>query len=235
MENLFQTIYSNGISATYVLGAIACALVGGLLMSWIASFRLRASRSLFITAAIIPTVVCVVFSLIEYFLSASSTTTITMRLVTAAVAFGLIRFRSAQGKADEMLLLFLSTATGFAFGMGYLAYGFLICLGLAGIYVLLTFLPLFDHKYIAAEKLLKIVVPESLNYTEIFDDTFAHYLKVNELVEVKTTNMGSMYKLSYRVRLKNGKEEKEFIDELRTKNGNLEVSLLPYVDTKGTL
>lgn len=235
MENLFQTIYSNGINATYVLGAIACALVGGLLMSWIASFRLRASRSLFITAAIIPTVVCVVFSLIEYFLSASSTTTITMRLVTAAVAFGLIRFRSAQGKADEMLLLFLSTATGFAFGMGYLAYGFLICLGLAGIYVLLTFLPLFDHKYIAAEKLLKIVVPESLNYTEIFDDTFAHYLKVNELVEVKTTNMGSMYKLSYRVRLKNGKEEKEFIDELRTKNGNLEVSLLPYVDTKGTL
>ena len=235
MENLFQTIYSNGISATYVLGAIACALIGGLLMSWIASFRLRASRSLFITAAIIPTVVCVVFSLIEYFLSASSTTTITMRLVTAAVAFGLIRFRSAQGKADEMLLLFLSTATGFAFGMGYLAYGFLICLGLAGIYVLLTFLPLFDHKCIAAEKLLKIVVPESLNYTEIFDDTFAHYLKVNELVEVKTTNMGSMYKISYRVRLKNGKEEKEFIDELRTKNGNLEISLLPYVDNKASL
>lgn len=235
MENLFQTIYSNGISASYVLGAIACALLGGLLMSWIASFRLRASRSLFITSSIIPSLVCTVFALIECFLSASSTTTVTARLITAAVAFGLIRFRSAQGKAEEMLLLFLSTASGFAFGMGYLAYGFLICLGLSGLYILFTFLPIFDHKYVAAEKLLKIVVPESLNYTEIFDDTFAHYLKVNELVEVKTTNMGSLYKISYRVRLKNQAEEKEFIDELRTKNGNLEISLLPYVDNKATL
>ena len=83
--------------------------------------------------------------------------------------------------------------------------------------------------------MLKITIPESLDYSEIFDATFAHYASESELVGVKTTNMGSMFRLSYRIVLKDAKEEKEMIDELRTKNGNLEISMLPYVEEKGTL
>ena len=233
MENIFQTIYSDGVTGGFILLSAAGALLAGLLLSWITSFRLRSSRSLFITVSLLPCIVSIVFSLIEVFLTGSASTT--ARLITAAVAFGLIRFRSAPGKSEEMLLLFLATATGFAFGMGYVAFGFIIAVGLALIYILFTFLPIFDHKYIISEKLLRIVIPESLNYAEVFDDSFAHYLKAHELVEVKTTNMGSLFRVSYRVRLKNPAEEKEFLDELRIKNGNLEISLVPYVDTRSTL
>lgn len=233
MDIIFESLFSNGINAGYAIIAIACALLSGVLASWIASFRLRSSRSLFITSSLVPAITALVFIIIDLFLTSAAATT--ARLITAAIAFGLIRFRSAPGKADEMMLLFLSTAIGFVFGMGYLAYGFLAAIGFTLIYVLLTFLPIFEHKSITSEKLLKITVPESLNYTEMFDETFAHYLKSNALVEVKTTNMGSLFRLSYRIRLKNSSEEKEFIDELRIKNGNLEISVLPYVDTRSTL
>ena len=233
METLFGTIFANGISAWMILIVVAASVLGGLLCSWIVSFRLKSSRSFFITVSLMPAVVALVFALIESYLTGSLSTT--ARLVTVAVAFGLIRFRSTQGKGEEMLILFFSTTIGFAFGMGYLAFGALASTVLPLLYVAFTFLPIFEHKYITSEKLLKITVPESLNYTEIFVETFAHYLKENELVEVKTTNMGSLFRLNYRIRLKNPAEEKELMDELRIKNGNLEISILPYVDARSTL
>ena len=85
------------------------------------------------------------------------------------------------------------------------------------------------------EKMLKITIPESLEYNDVFNDTFARFLKHNELMEVKTTAMGSLFKLSYKIELKNKREEKQFIDELRTKNGNLEISILPFVGEDKTL
>ena len=99
----------------------------------------------------------------------------------------------------------------------------------------ITFLPIFTHKKFAQERLLKVTIPESLDYSEVFDDTFKHYTSEAEMVGVKTTNMGSMFRLSYRIILKDVREEKEMIDELRTKNGNLEISLLPYVEEKQSL
>ena len=77
--------------------------------------------------------------------------------------------------------------------------------------------------------MLKITIPESLEYHDVFTETFAHYLKSNELMEVKTTAMGSLFKLSYKIKLKNINEEKDFIDDLRIKNGNLEIAIVPYV------
>ena len=97
------------------------------------------------------------------------------------------------------------------------------------LYLVLTSLKVFDGKRFAKEKLLKITIPESLEYDEAFDETFAKYLKKNELVEVKTTGMGALYRLSYRIELKDYKQDKAFIDELRIKNGNLEISILPFV------
>ena len=125
--------------------------------------------------------------------------------------------------------------SGIAFGMGYLGYGIVILLALSVVFILFSYVRLFDHKNMAEDQLLKITIPESLEYNGTFDDIFDHYLKKKENMGVKTTGMGSMFRLSYKVQLKNPKEEKDFIDELRTKNGNLEISLLPYVETQNQL
>ena len=141
----------------------------------------------------------------------------------------------AQGTADEIAAILIAMGAGIAFGMGYLAYGVLILLALAALYFLFASLNLFDSKPMREERLLKVTVPESLEYTDMFDDTFAKYLKSAERVGVKTTGMGSMFRLSFRVRLKDPKQEKAFIDELRTRNGNLEIALLPYSEQQAQL
>ena len=228
MDNFFDTVFSSSMTVWGVFASIGLALLTGLLFAWICSFRLRSSKGLFITGALMPAVIATVFILLGYFLESSLTTT--ARLVSIAVALGLLRFRSVNGKAEEMLFLFISVALGVAFGLGYLAYGVILGLLLTLAYFGLTFLPIFTHKKFSQERLLKITIPESLDYSEVFDDTFKHYTSQYELVGVKTTNMGSMFRLSYRIVLKDAREEKEMIDELRTRNGNLEIMVLPYVE-----
>ena len=96
------------------------------------------------------------------------------------------------------------------------------------LYFVFSSLRLFESKAMNEEKLLRVTVPESLEYTDMFDDVFSRYLKKTERVGVKTTGMGSMFRLSFLIRMKDPAEEKAFIDALRTKNGNLEISILPY-------
>lgn len=174
-----------------------------------------------------PMIVAAVISMVSIFLD--STTSGAVRIATIAVALGLIRFRSNNAKAEELLLLFAGIATGLISGLGYVVFALIFATVVATFYILLSNTKLFTNKKFAQEKTLKITIPESLEYSEVFDDTFLRYLKDNELTEVKTTGMGSLFKLTYRVILKDNKNEKEFIDELRTKNGNLEISILPFV------
>ncbi len=239
MDNFFDSVFASSISAGGIFLSLGCALLVGIAVSWICSFRLRTSRGTFITGALLPTVIAAVFAFSELLISrlASSATELTIgaRILTIGVAFGLLRFRSVNARAEEVLFLFFSIAIGFAFGIGYIAYGVIIGLGLASLYLGITFLPIFRHSRFSQERLLKITIPESLDYSDVFSDTFSHYAREAEMVGVKTTNMGSMFRLSYRVVLKNAKEEKEFIDELRTKNGNLEISVLPYVEEAKSL
>jgi hypothetical protein len=150
-------------------------------------------------------------------------------------AFGLIRFRSAQGSADEIAAILIAMGAGIAFGMGYLAYGVIILLALGLLYFLFSHLKLFDSKRASEERLLKVTVPESLEYTDMFDDVFAQYLKSVERIGVKTTGMGSMFRLSFLIRMKDPKQEKSFIDAIRVRNGNLEISLLPYSEQQAQL
>mgnify|MGYP006873077329 CR=1 FL=1 len=228
MDTFFDSVFSSSMNVGGVFASLGLALLIGVLFAWICSFRLRADKGVFITGSLMPIVMASVFVLTGYFLEGA--TSVTTRLITVAVAFGLIRFRSINGKAEEILFLFMSVAIGFAFGLGYLAYGVIIGLGLSLIYFGITFLPIFAHPRFQRERLLKVTIPESLDYSDVFDASFDHYAKEHELIEVKTTNMGSMFRLSYRIVLKDPREEKEFMDELRTKNGNLEISILPYVD-----
>ena len=205
----------------------------GLLYTGIASIKLRASKSFFVTSILMPMIVASVISMVAIFLD--STTSGAIRIATIAVALGLIRFRSAPGRAEEMLLLFGGVAFGLISGLGYVAIALIVALVLSGAYVLLYSIKLFQFKRIGEEKLLKITIPEDLNYNEAFDSILKTYLKSYELVEIKTTGMGSLFRLSYKVELLAIDTEKALIDELRIKNSNLEISLLPYVESAKSL
>ena len=223
---MFDSIYSSAVAPSEFFIMAAVSIVTGFLYSWIMSFRVRSTKRFFIVTALIPFVVAAVITFVNGNIGAG---------VAIGGAFSLIRFRSAQGSADEIAAILVAMGSGIAFGMGYIGYGIVILLALSVLFLLLSLVPLFEHKSMAEDQLLRITIPESLEYTGTFDDIFAHYLKKYENAGVKTTGMGSMFRLSYRVQLKNPAEEKAFIDELRTKNGNLEIALLPYTETQNQL
>ncbi|MBQ9355317.1 MAG: DUF4956 domain-containing protein [Clostridia bacterium] len=223
---MFDSIYTSTVTPSQFFIMTAVALVTGFIYSWIMSFRIRSTKRFFIVTALIPFIVAAVITFVNGNIGAG---------VAIGGAFSLIRFRSAQGSADEIASILVAMGSGIAFGMGYIGYGVVILLGLSVLFLLLSFLTLFEHKSMASDQLLRITIPESLEYNGTFDEIFAHYLKKCENAGVKTTGMGSMFRLSYKVQLKNPAEEKAFIDELRTKNGNLEIALLPYTQTQNQL
>ena len=217
---MFDSIYTSAyVTVGQFFTMAACALAAGLVFSWLMSFRIRSTRRFFLVTSLLPFVVAVVITFVNGNIGAG---------VAIGGAFALIRFRSAQGSADELAAILMTMGSGIAFGMGYIAYGVVILLGLAVIYFLIAALPIFEHKGAAPEMLLKVTIPESLDYTDVFDEIFAHYCRSVEKAGVKTTGMGSMFRLSFRIQMKDPSEEKAFIDELRTRNGNLEIAVLPY-------
>lgn len=227
MEEFFDTIFASGsVTPASYFAMAGTAILAGILFAFIMSFKVRSNKRFFLVNAIMPVAVGSIICFVSGNIGAG---------IAIGGAFALVRFRSAPGSSDEIAAILITMAGGIAFGMGYLAYGVIIMIGISVLYLGLTILPIFTHKGIAQEKLLRITIPESLDYAEVFDETFAHYLKESELVGTKLVNMGSMFRLSYRIRMKNVKEEKEFIDELRTKNANLEIALTPYVNEPNSL
>ena len=217
---MFSTIYSATVTAAEFFTMAGCALVSGLLFSWLMSFKVHSAKRFFTVTALIPFVVASVITFVNGNIGAG---------VAIGGAFSLIRFRSAQGSADEIASILI------AFGMGYVAYGVLIMLGLGILFYVLSTVRVFEHKNQAKDRLLRITIPESLEYHDTFADTFSRFLASYENVGVKTTGMGSMFRLSYKVRMKDPAKEKAFIDELRTKNGNLEIAITPYAEDQGQL
>lgn len=232
MGSLFSML-SNMDKIVISLIIIAITFVISMIFTLLVSLKMHGTKSFFITSSLMPVIVAAVISMVSIFLNDASSGAV--RIATIAVALGLIRFRSVNGRAEELLLLFAGIAIGLISGLGYVVFAAIFALLVAILYLTLTSLKLFDGKRFTNEKLLKITIPESLEYDEAFDDTFTKFLKKNELVEVKTTGMGSLYRLSYRIELKDAKQDKAFIDELRIKNGNLEISILPYVGEEKSL
>ena len=216
---MFDSIYSVTVTTRQFFIMAGIALISGILYSWIMSFRMYSTKRFFLVTALIPFCVGTVVTFVNGNIGAG---------VAFGGAFTLIRFRSAQGSSDEIASILIAMAGGITFGMGYVAYGMCILLGLSVLYFLLAGVNIFEHKGKAKEQLLRVTIPESLDYTGVFDDTFERYLCVWSGEGVKTTAMGSMFRLSFKICMKNPVEEKAFIDELRTKNGNLEIALLPY-------
>ena len=232
MGSLFNLL-ANLDKTVVCLIIIGITSVTGLAYTVIASIKLRATKSFFITSILIPMIVASVISMVSIFLD--DATSGAVRIATIAVALGLIRFKSAAGRAEELLLLFGGVAFGLIAGLGYAVISAILAVSLAGLYVLLSSLNIFKFKRIGEEKLLKITIPEDLDYNQAFDSILKTYLKSYELVEIKTTSMGSLFRLSYKVELLAKDSEKALIDELRIKNSNLEISLLPFVESNKSL
>ena len=226
MSSLFSLLSS--VDKIYVsLMIVGITFIISFLFSFLISLKMKGTKSFFVTSVIMPVIVSAVISMVSMFLDNTSTGAV--RIATIAVALGLVRFRSVNARAEELLILFAGIAIGLISGLGYVVFALIFAVIVAALYLGLTHFKVFDNKRFNNEKMLKITIPEALEYSDVFNDTFARYLKHSELIEVKTTAMGSLFKLSYHIELKAREEEKQFIDELRTKNGNLEISIVPYV------
>ena len=231
MDSLFNLFSFYKLYVCLIL--IGISVVISFIYTVIASFKLKATKSFFVTSILTPMIVTAVVSMVSLFLDNSTTGAV--RIATLAVALGLIRFRSASAKAEELLILFGGVAIGLITGLGYAMVAFIVALSVSLLYVALSSIKFFKFKRIGDEKLLKITIPEELDYNEAFDPILKTYLKSYELVQIKTTSMGSLFRLSYKVELLAKDSEKALIDELRIKNSNLDISLAPYIEDKDTL
>ena len=232
MGSLFNLLTSID-TTTICLIVIVATLLIGVLYTLIVAIKMKATRSFFITSILMPMIVASVISMVSLFLNDTSSGAI--RIATIAVALGLIRFRSTPGRAEELLILFGGVAFGLIAGLGYVLIALIVALSLALLFVLLSSVNIFKFKRVREEKLLKVTIPEDLDYNEAFDSILKTFLKSYELVGIKTAGMGSLYKLTYKVELLSVDTEKQLIDEIRIKNSNLEISLLPFVEDNESL
>jgi hypothetical protein len=211
---LNSIITAGEASVEVFLLCTAASVVLGILASLIYMFRNTYTKSFVITIVLMPVIVQMVIMLVNGNVGTG---------VAVMGAFSLVRFRSVPGSAREISAIFMSMALGIATGMGYLGMAIIAVVVIGLVQVLLVLTPYGEKG--GGKKELKLTIPESLDYSGIFDDLFQKYTKKTELVQVKTTNMGSLYELRYHVNLRDKTQEKAFIDELRCRNGNLNISI----------
>lgn len=221
-KGLFDTDMASIISISDFLLCIGCSLLIGLILSFCYMFRSRYTRSFIVTLALLPAVVCVVIMMVNGNVGAG---------VAVAGAFSLVRFRSVPGTAREITMLFLSMSAGLICGMGYLGFALLFTVILCILSILYNYMDLGFLRNMSRYKTLNIVIPEDLDYTDVFENILKDYTTSCELVRVKTTNMGSMFHLTYNLTLQEHINEKEMIDKLRCRNGNLEISVSKQENT----
>lgn len=210
---MLNSILGTELTLTSFLICTGVSLLLGVGTALVAGYRSRSTQSLAVTLAILPAVVQAVIMLVNGSIGAG---------IAVAGAFSLVRFRSAPGTAREIAAIFLAMAIGLATGMGYVGLAVLLFLILAGAMLALTALR-FGQKEDAG-RILKITIPEDLDYDGLFDDLFERYTTAHTLEKVKTTNMGTLYELRYRITLRQEPVPKVFLDELRCRNGNLNIT-----------
>ena len=230
MPDIFKSLFESGSQSSISVGnffiCFAVALVLGVILAGGYTIKGKYTKSFAITLAILPAVVCVVIMLVNGNIGAG---------VAVAGAFSLVRFRSQPGSAKEIVAIFIAMCSGLLAGMGYIAFAVIFTIVMAVILLVLNIVKIWNRKQAPKEKTLRITIPEDLNYTEVFEDLFQKYTQSHETVSVKTTNMGSMFKLKYNIVLKDASQEKEFIDELRQRNGNLEIMISYREETQNEL
>ena len=211
---MFNSIIGTQLTVQSFLMCMGTAFILGLIVAFVHMLCARTNKNFVITLAILPMLITLVILLVNGNLGTS---------VAIVGAFSLVRFRSIPGNSREIMFVFFAMAIGLAVGTGYIGYAFLFTVIVGLLTLILTKLNFGDVN--SRDKILTILIPEELDYTNLFDEEFKEYLTSHKLVKAKTTNMGSMFELTYQVSIKDGANEKQFIDKLRIKNGNLKIAL----------
>ena len=212
LNTLFASVITTTVNWQAILLCTLSSLILGIAATGIYCYKNMYTKSFVVTLALLPAMVQIVIMLVNGNLGAG---------VAVMGAFSLVRFRSVPGSAREIGSLFFAMALGLATGMGYIGYAvlFLIIVGIANLVLYST--NFASPRYVDRE--LKITIPESLDYDGLFDDLFQKYTAQHELLRVRTTNMGSLYELCYLIRLNDRQISKAFLDDIRCRNGNLNI------------
>lgn len=210
--NLFSSVFGDGLTVgTYLFASLVALLCGG--MSAFCTSRIgRATKSLIITLTVLPIAVETVIIMVNGSIGTG---------IAVAGAFSLVRFRSAPGRARDIALIFIAMTAGICCASGYVAIAVIFTLIACGVVLCLGRIKLSEDRELS----LRITVPEALNFEGAFDEIFEKYTDAHKLLSVKTSNMGSLYKLSYIIEMKSESKLRELVDELRVRNGNLEISV----------
>lgn len=220
IDNLFRSLFDADMTVVITpaefLTCLGVSLGIGLILAALYQYHTRYTRSFVVTLALLPAVVCVVIMMVNGNVGTG---------VAVAGTFSLVRFRSAPGTAREICAIFLAMAAGLIAGMGYLGYAVLCTLVLGGAELLFRMLSAKADGGASLYKTLHITIPEDLDYSDVFDEPLREFTREYELTSVKTTNMGSLFRLTYNITLRDSRTEKSLIDRLRCRNGNLEITV----------
>ena len=217
MSAIFEPITTTDMNGTSFLICTLIALVCGCIVAATASFRSYPSKSFLISLILLPAIVSTVIVMVNGNIGTG---------VAVMGAFSLVRFRSVPGKAKDIVSIFLAMTSGLACAAGYPWLAVIFTIAICAVTIVVTFIPMGTEKIMD----LSVTIPETLHFAKEFDDIFERYTKRHRLVKTKTSNMGSLYKLSYKIEMKNPSQIQEFIDALRCRNGNLEISLAPAAE-----
>ena len=218
MSSIFSSILTGSFSVGQYLLCLLFAGLCGAIAALALGRESSATRSFLISLVVLPIIVATVILMVNGSVGTG---------IAVAGAFSLVRFRSAAGRARDISAIFLVMAAGLACAAGYVAIALLFTFIASGLILLLSRIPMSCDRFAA----LHITVPESVHFADAFDDLFEQYTKSRKLVKAKTSNMGSLYKLDYKIEMKDPDRLQEFLDALRCRNGNLEIAVLN--DTEG--
>ena len=212
MEYITDVILGDGPATGVFLFTTLCSLLFGIVVAWVYTIQNKRSKTMAVALVVLPAIVQAIIMLVSGNIGAG---------VAVAGAFNLVRFRSAPGNAKDIGYIFFAMVVGFMAGMGFLLFAF--------VFLIVIGVMLYISAHLVMEKNimynLRISIPESINFNGLFDDLFKKYTTDVTLRSVKTTNMGSLYELTYLIQLNQQEQTKDFIDELRVRNGNLNILL----------
>lgn len=218
LNSLFGGVFTNSQTAIDMGDFLVClvaALVIGIIIAFFYMLQAKYTKGFITTLALLPAIVCVVIMMVNGNVGTG---------VAVAGAFSLVRFRSVPGTAKEICAIFLAMAVGLAMGMGMIGIGIVFAVIVCLCSLVLSKISFGERKENYLDKTMRITIPEELDYTDVFKDLFEEYTSKYSLMSVKTSNMGSLFKLTYNISLRDESLEKEFIDKIRCRNGNLEIT-----------
>lgn len=225
-ETIFETSLEGGIVLTpvRVLVCSVASIILGIIISFFSTRDGRATKNFAVSVAVLPLIVQAVITAVNGNLGYG---------VAVLGAFSLVRFRSVAGNSRDISTVFLTVAVGLLNAMGYIAYSVLLTLAIVTLQMILSITHFGENN--STKRYLRVTLPETLDYSDIYTDVFEKYTVSHSLEKVKTTNLGSMFELSYNVTLKKDVSEKDFLDEIRVRNGNLTVVMSRYSISKDEL